>query len=110
LGISGIYSEESAYIFKGDKNNDGFQIDLLIDRNDAVINVCEMKFYSGEFAIDKSYAAKLRNKINKFKELSGTNKHIMLTVISSFGLVKNNHSLGVVNNDFKMDILFKKNE
>lgn len=110
LGISGIYAEESGYLFKGDKNSDGFQIDLLIDRNDSVINVCEMKFYSGEFTIDKSYAAKLRYKINKFKELSGTNKHIMLTFISSFGLVKNKHSLGLVNNDLKMDVLFKKKE
>lgn len=110
LGISGIYSEESGYIFKGDKNSDGFQIDLLIDRSDAVINVCEMKFYSSAFTIDKSYAVKLRNKINKFKELTGTNKHIMLTFVSTYGLVKNSHSLGLVNHDIKMDVLFKKNE
>jgi uncharacterized protein len=110
LGIHGVYSEESAYIYKGDKHNDGFQIDLLIDRQDAVINICEMKFYSGQFTIDKSYAGELRNKINGFKEHTGTNKKILLTFISSFGLKKNSHSTGLADNDFTMDILFKNNE
>jgi len=110
LGISGVYSEESSYIYKGDKNNDGFQIDLLIDRQDAVINMCEMKFYSGEFTIDKSYATELRNKISRFKEHTGTNKNLLLTFISSFGLKKNSHSIGLADNDLKMDIFFKSNE
>jgi len=45
LEISGIYSEESSFIFRGNDTLDGIQIDLLIDRNDQVINLCEMKFH-----------------------------------------------------------------
>ena len=53
LGISGVYSEVSVWMQKGEDGKRGAQIDMLIDRADRVINMCEMKFLDGEYAVDK---------------------------------------------------------
>ncbi len=82
------------------------QIDLLIDRKDQVINLCEMKFSIHPYTIDKKYAANLRNKIGSFKQDTGTKKAIFLTLISTYGLVDNQYS-GMVQNDLNMDVLFR---
>ncbi len=81
------------------------QIGLLIDRKDQVINLCEIKFSIHPYTIDKKYAANLRNKIGSFKQETGTNKAIFLTLISTYGLVDNQYS-GMVQNDLDMGILF----
>ncbi len=106
LGISGIQTEESSFVFRGDENSKGFQIDLLIDRQDNSINLCEMKFYESEFTIEKSYAEKLRERIAQFKTISKTRKQVFLTFISTFGIKQNPNSLGLVHHDIKMDVLF----
>ena len=106
LGISGVYTEASGFFKKGNKNEPGLQIDLLIDRKDHVINLYEMKFYNAEYAIDKRYAEQLRNKLKIFKTLSKTNKQVFLTLITTFGLRQNKHSLGLVDDALNMDDLF----
>ena len=106
LGISGVYTEESSYLYKGNQDNEGLQIDLLIDRQDGIINICEIKFYGSEFTIDKSYAERLRNKINGFKLQTRTRKSIFLTIISTYGVKKTSHSIGLVDNNLKMGVLF----
>lgn len=53
------------YLFmakEADENGKGAQIDLLIDRNDQVVNICEMKYSLSEFTIDADYERNLRNK------------------------------------------------
>lgn len=85
----------------------GAQIDLVIDRLDQVINICEMKFSINNFAIHKKYAEELRNKIGIFKEETKTRKAIFLTMITTFGLNKNNYSNSLVQNSLKMDVLFE---
>ena len=106
LDIGGIYSEDSSFIFKGNEELGGVQIDLLIDRNDQVINLCEMKFKRTAFNISKSYAEQLRNKILVFSEVSKTKKQIFLTMITSFGTLENKYSQELVDNDLTMDVLF----
>jgi AAA+ ATPase superfamily predicted ATPase len=81
------------------------QIDLLIDRKDQVINLCEMKFSIHPFTINKKYAANLRNKIGSFKADTKTKKAIFLTMISTYGLADNQYA-GMVQNDLTMDMLF----
>jgi AAA+ ATPase superfamily predicted ATPase len=104
LKISGIYSETGSWI---DKNPDnGAQIDLLIDRADNVINLCEMKFYNAEFTIDKKYATELRNKVSVFSNSTKTKKNIFLTFITSYGLKTNEYSLELVQNNLTIDDLF----
>jgi len=104
LGISGVGTEESAW--KSTQSKDGAQIDLVIDRRDGVINLCEMKFSVEEFIIDKKYDTELRNKIGAFKSETHTKKTIFLTMITTFGLKANTYSLNVPN-DLKMNVLFE---
>lgn len=103
LGISGVHCRYASWRSKGTEN--GAQIDLLIDRNDSVINLCEMKYSIHPFAIDKKYAANLRNKIGIFKEETQTSKSVFLTFITTFG-VKQNEYAGMVQSEVKMADLF----
>ena len=108
LEIGGIYSESSSFVFRGDKEKPGIQIDLLIDRNDHAINLCELKFYHDVFSIDKSYAENMRRKRTIFQEVTQTRKQIFITLITSFGLVPNSHSIGLIDQDFDMNVLFEE--
>jgi len=108
LGISGVLTTESSFIKRGKPTEEGFQIDMLIDRNDNSINICEMKFYESEFDIDAAYAKKLRQKIAGFRTFSKTRKQLFLTFISTFGVIKNERSIGLVDNDITIDKLFAK--
>lgn len=106
LGISGVYSTASSYFKKGSEEEEGIQFDLLIDRNDHVINICEIKFYGAEVTIDKTMAMDYRNKIAAFKESTGTRKQAFLTMITTFGVKQNQYSLGLVDASLTMDDLF----
>ncbi len=107
LEINGVYAEPSSFLFQGNDLLSGTQIDLLIDRNDQVINLCEIKFYKTTFSITKSYAAQLRNKIAIFSEVSKTKKQLFLTMITTFGVIENKHSQEIIDNSLTMDILFE---
>ena len=74
-------------------------------RRDNTINLCEMKFSEGEFAINKDYDKILRNKIARFMEETKTRKSIQLTFISSYGLQRNMYS-GIAQNEVVLDDLF----
>ena len=69
-----MLSEEYIWFTRGDEElgTSGAQIDLLIERRDRIINICEIKFSSDEFIIDKEYDHKLRNKIEAFKRNTST--------------------------------------
>lgn len=106
LGIASVYTEQSSFYYKGSTSSPGTQIDLLIDRNDNVINICEAKFYDRAFSLDKKYAEDLRNTMRIFRERSKTRKSLFLTFISSFGLVPNINSIGFVQQEVTMEYLF----
>lgn len=90
LGINGLVTDEYSFTGKGD--NKGTQIDLLIDRKDNAINLCEMKFSNDKYEIDKEYENKLINKREVFSKISGRRKNIILTFITLNGLINNSHS------------------
>jgi AAA+ ATPase superfamily predicted ATPase len=104
LGIAGVQTSVSSW--RSMKLGSGAQIDLVVDRRDQVINLCEMKFSINPFHIDKKYADELRNKIGVFKQETRTRKSVFLTIITTFGLKTNDHSAGLVQNDLSMDCLF----
>ena len=110
LGISGVISEESGWHLIPDKGSDkqqrGAQIDMLIDRRDMCINICECKFSINEFEIDKDYDMILRNKAESFRIYTGSKKTLNLTLITTFGLKSNKYS-GIVNNTITLDDLFE---
>jgi AAA+ ATPase superfamily predicted ATPase len=105
LSIGGIRTETSAW--SGKTDTAGAQIDLLIDRADRVINICEMKFSIAPFVISKNYAEDLKRKISVFKEVTKTRKAVHLILITTWGLVRNNHSDTLVQHELKMDTLFE---
>ena len=67
------------------------QIDLLIDRKDDIINLCEMKYSDGEYAIDAAYEKELLYKQSVFSEESKTRKALHITMVTSGGLKRNRH-------------------
>lgn len=106
LGIDGIQSEDSTWRYAAGKGETGAQIDLLIDRADRTINICEMKFYDGEFIIDKTYASELERKLTVFAERTKTRKSLFLTMITTYGVKENEYAARLVQKGLTMDILF----
>jgi hypothetical protein len=106
LGIQGIYTQEASWLFKGTKEQEGTQIDLIIDRADNCINICEMKFYNTAFEISKTYAAQLQNKIAVFERHTKSKKNVFITMLTTYGTITNAHKLSVVTNDVTMEALF----
>ncbi|MEO6685594.1 MAG: ATP-binding protein [Dyadobacter sp.] len=104
-----VATEESAWRFipaKGSKEK-GAQIDLIIDRADRIINLCEMKFYTTEFVIDKSYAQKLLQKKEVFTNRVKPDKTLFLTMITSFGVKENDYFDEHIQQSLTMEVLFK---
>lgn len=104
LGIAGVRSVEGSWIGKGDES--GAQVDLLIDREDNVINLCEMKFSNAPFRIDRRYATDLNAKVNAFTSATRTRKSVFLTFITTHGIDRNTYSQQLVESDVRMDALF----
>lgn len=104
LGITGVESVE--YSWKSKKKEGGAQIDLLIDRRDDVINLCEMKCTDTEFEISNKYRYELINKVETFVEEVNPRKSIHITLITSGGFKRNEYS-DVVQNIIEPDSLFK---
>lgn len=94
---------------KGSQEN-GAQIDLLFDRQDDSITICEIKYTEQPFSIDKEYAKKLQQKIDVFKKITKTTKQIFLAMISANGLKKTMYSEELVDGVVTLDDLFQKEE
>ena len=105
LGIAGVLSNVYSWRKEADETSDGAQIDLLIDRKDQVINLCEMKYSLSEYAIDAEYEQKLRNKKSAFINATNTQKAVHLTMVTTFGIKTNAHS-GIVQNEITLEDLF----
>lgn len=106
LGIASVYTEVSVWR-NAPPAGKGAQIDLLIDRRDFAINLCEMKFTENPFTIDKAYASDLEHKRTAFKTVSGTNKSLFLTMVTTFGVQPNPYSQQYVQASVTMDALFE---
>lgn len=92
LGVSGVSSEQSAWSAKGDEQTDGTQIDMLIDRKDNTVNMCEMKFYNEEFSVSKAYHSILTHRQNILAASLSRKKIIHSTLITTYGLIYNEYS------------------
>ncbi|HPH90974.1 MAG TPA: ATP-binding protein [Ferruginibacter sp.] len=100
LGIGAVITSQYAYNIKAGDNNNGSQLDLILDRNDRCINLCEIKYYEKPFSITPQYARVLEQRIKDFKWHSGTKKTVFLTFITKAGL-KNTTPL--VDNEITLD-------
>jgi uncharacterized protein len=107
LGIAAVETLESTWRSPASGGSEsGAQIDLLIDRKDATINLCEMKFSEAEFVIDKRYAAELRAKREAFRRISRTRKTILLTMVTTYGVRANPYRDELVAASLELDALF----
>lgn len=105
LGIAGIASDVCAW--SGVVDNKGAQIDLVIDRGDKVMNLCEMKFSTSRYEVTKDYAEWMKERREIFRKDTGTNKTLHLTLVSPYGVASGKNS-SVLQNVITMDDLFEK--
>lgn len=91
MGIAGVATQCYSWKTKGDALSSGTQIDMVLDRRDNIINICEMKFSKGEYTITKEYAMALNNKVERFIESTKNKKTILLTMITTNGVVHNEY-------------------
>ena len=110
LGISGILCNVYAWSCKPFTDQSGAewsggQIDLIIDRSDSVMNLCEMKYAHDEYVIDKDYAQALRDRMALFRRVQKTSKNLRCTFITVYGVKQNKYS-GIVDHQLKLDDLF----
>ena len=111
LGISGIISNVHSWSCRPfiDKNGTewkGGQIDLLIDRADDVINICEIKYAADKYEISADYEERLRNRQSLLHHVTKTKKALYHTFITTYGVVHNLHS-GIVQSEVTMADLFE---
>lgn len=105
LEIGGVKTSLSAWNLPGNEDNAGVQVDLLIMRADNIVNLCEMKFYSSEYSIDKDEESKLLHRVEMLKETLSDKQRVHLTLITTFGLTYGKHS-GKVQKVIVCDDLF----
>ena len=105
LEIGGVKSTISAWAVKGSDGHTGVQIDLLIMRADNVVNLCEMKFTSTPYTIDKDEAEKLQLRIESLKDTLTAKQTVHLTMVTTYGITYGKHS-GIVQKQVSLDDLF----
>ena len=105
LGISGVATSPYSLVQKGKGKTKGTQIDIIIDRNDEVINICEAKFYNSPFTIDKAYAEILQHKKDVLQSKLPLSKVPHLTMITTYGIKENKYS-GMVDSSITLKELF----
>jgi uncharacterized protein len=103
LKIGGITTFESHFRHGG---KEGAEIDLVIDRADNCINLCEIKFCKGEFEITAAYAKELERKKAVFQKITKTRKTLFLTLITPYGVKENRYVRELVDNHLTLDCLF----
>lgn len=111
LGISGILSNvyawrEKPFVDKDGTKWNGGQIDLVIDRDDKVINLCEMKYSVGEYSISKQYADKIRDRMSLFNKTVKTKKALRTTFITTHGVKEGKYN-DIVDNQMTVESLFR---
>jgi hypothetical protein len=107
LEIGGVKSSISAWIVRGDDTKTGTQVDMLIIRDDNIVNLCEMKFCGSSYSIDKEEESKMLHRVDMLKGSLKAKQKVHLTLISTFGLTYGKHS-GKVQKVITCDDLFSK--
>jgi uncharacterized protein len=107
LGIAAVFTEIYSLNMPNTDDVEGVQIDLLIDRKDDCINLCEIKFHSGVFTITKDYYQQLIEKKQRFIAQTGTKKQVFLTFITNHGITSNAYASEVVDVDIRLEQLLE---
>ena len=105
LGLTAIFTSSSTWRSNGKEGRPGAQIDLIIERADRIIHLCELKFSVEPISITSDYEQKLRNRMALFRAESKTHKSLVTTFVTTFGVVQDRHS-GIVHSQVTLDDLF----
>lgn len=106
IGISGVATQVSSWFGMEDGRKSG-QIDLVIDRHDETINLCEMKYSIKKYEITPSYMERLIERKETFREATKTKKALHLTMVTINGIVRN-AQWNDIQNEVTADQLFKE--
>ena len=106
LSIEGMYSKTSTFYSKSKDGIPGTQIDLLIDRNDQNINICEIKFSTTDYALSKKDIDAIKNKKNIFAYHSKSRKNLFVTLITNQSAIRNQHYINHIDQEVTGDDLF----
>jgi hypothetical protein len=106
VGIDGVQVEVYPWHATGDAASLGAQIDMLIDRADRVMNLCEMKFTQSDYMISKEYDERLRNKITALQEITQDKRNVQVALVTTYGLKQNMYS-GRIQRVVTLEDLFK---
>ena len=105
LGIEGVKTSVSSWNVKGQETKTGTQVDLLIMRDDNIVNLCEMKFSGSLYAIDHEEETKMLHRVDMLKKTLSSKQKVHLTLITTYGLIPGKHS-GKVQKVLTCDDLF----
>jgi uncharacterized protein len=107
LGISGVFTKVSSFYFKGNDTLPGSQIDLVLERNDGIIQLCEVKFTNKEFIVDKNYIAKLRQRRLIFETVTKTKKAVVSTLFTTYPAIRNEYYLEEIHSEVCLEEMLK---
>jgi hypothetical protein len=107
IGIADVETNAASwrYVAKTVADKEGAQIDLLLDRADHSINICEIKFSDKPYVITKSYAQALERKLRVFRARSGRRQNLFLTMITPHSIAPNRYSAVLVANEVVLNDL-----
>jgi len=106
LGVGQVASSQSSWSMSGSDSNEGHQVDLIINRADRIVNMCEMKFYNDDFEVSAEYAKTIRSRMNTLIEHLSKKSSVQPTLVTSFGIKQGKNS-GVFTKVVVLDDLFK---
>lgn len=107
LGVGQVASNQSNWSVASDDNSKGHQVDLIIDRSDRIVNLCEMKCYADDFEVSAEYARTIRSRVLKVSENVSKRASIQPTLVTTFGLRPGANS-GVFAKIVTLDDLFQR--
>lgn len=108
LGIAGVMTTQGAWKTTHSPSGNGAQIDLIIDRADNCINLCEIKFYNQPYSLTQQDVTSLQRKRAAFIQETGCDKTIFITMITALGVNENDHYHQVIDNQITMKDLFRE--
>jgi len=103
---SGSYATSMRYVPKNNSKEEGLQIDLLFDRNDGIVHLCEIKYSNKPYVLDKTYAMALRRKVDLYEKISKTEKQVVLSMITTFGVKPGIYKEELIDSEVVLQDLF----
>jgi AAA+ ATPase superfamily predicted ATPase len=105
LGVAGVITR--SYYWSAKDKHQGAQIDIVLERDDDVINLIECKFHNKEFVITKQYANSLKNKAELFYEHSNYRGSIQTVMVTIYGVKDNSYYQELISHSIGIEALFE---